>query len=162
SIGLYVLYPDPIVAPNQKPTLGGIGNSGVGVLIQAPTNNTVGGTLAEARNTIAGNGLQGVGIDTGADGNLGIGNLISIAPGSSSIYFGGVGNGAEGVLVRSSSNAIGEAVSGAGNVISQNHGPGVHVTGVAATRNLIQGNDIGTDTGGTFVFGQGFPGNLGD
>ena len=68
------------------------------------------------------------------------------------------GNGADGVLIEStgslanpqgivyaSSNYVGSATGG--NVISGNTGAGVHLVGVGANRNLIQGNYIGVVPG---------------
>src|SRR5208283_4674083 len=77
------------------------------------------------------------------------------------------GNGLDGVLVYSSSNAIGS--SSAGNVISANGvddvslmDAGVHLEGVGAFLNLVQGNLIGIAPGGGYKFGTGNPGNIGD
>ena len=90
-------------------------------------------------------------------------------------YYYQVGNGAEGVLIESSgtagnpssivyssSNIIGGAVAGAGNIISANSSYGVHIVGVGATRNLVEANYIGAAPGGGYVFGSGDPGNQGD
>ena len=71
-------------------------------------------------------------------------------------------NGAEGVLIASSSNTVGGDTAGAGNLISANIGDGVHITGLAATRNRVEGNYIGIGPGGGFLFGAGNPGNLGN
>ena len=74
-------------------------------------------------------------IEPGASGNQVLGNQIGlVGPSSSGLYF-LAGNGAEGVLILSSgtsldpssivyasSNIIGGAVAGAGNLISDNHG----------------------------------------
>ena len=85
------------------------------------------------------------------------------------------GNGADGVwiqssgtagdpasIVYSSSNVIGGAVPGSGNVISVNNGYGVHLSGVGATRNLVEANYIGVAPGGGQVVGTGNPGNSAD
>ncbi|MGZ3356622.1 MAG: hypothetical protein ACXVBO_17425, partial [Isosphaeraceae bacterium] len=47
-------------------------------------------------------------------------------------------------------------------MISGNTGAGVHLVGVGANRNLIQGNYIGVAPGGGYKFGTGDPGNGGD
>lgn len=159
AIGEYVGY-IPVLDGGGSALLG-VGNSQQGVLIDAPTNNTVGGAAPEAHNTIAGNGLQGVQINPDAQGSQVIGNLIGVAQQDAGLYY-LAGNGQEGVLVLSSSNAIGGPAAGATNIISANGSYGIRVSGVDATRNRIQGNDIGTDTGGTLAFGQGVPGNLRD
>ena len=57
---------------------------------------------------------------------------------------------------------IGGAVAGSGNIISANHGYGVHIVGVGATRNLVEANYIGAAPGGGYVFGNGQPGNAAD
>ena len=91
-----------------------------------------------------------------------LGNQIGIIGPIDGLYY-QVGNGAEGVLIESSgtagnpasivytsSNVIGGAVSGAGNVISANGSDGVHIEGVGATRNLVEANYIGEAPGGGY------------
>ena len=73
-----------------------------------------------------------------------------------------VPNGADGVLIADSSNYVGGAAAGSGNLISGNLGDGVHIVGPAATRNDVLGNYIGVGPGGGFLFGSDNPGNLGD
>ncbi len=101
---------------------------------------------------------QGVVIDVGANGNQVTGNLIGVLEQDSTLYY-QVGNGAEGVLVLSSSNVIGGAAAGSTNIISANQTYGIHIMGTDALRNLVEGNYIGTDINGTYKFGQGDPGN---
>ncbi len=116
---------------------------------------------------------QGILIEAGASGNQVLGNQIGVVGPSSSGRYWQAGNGAEGVRIESSgtaanpagivyasSNTIG-GTSG-GNLISANHGDGVHLLGVGATRNLIEANYIGVAPGGVFAFGSAQPGNLGD
>ena len=160
-------------APNTVELIGP-GNTQQGVVLGS-RNATVGGTEPQDNNVIAGNGMQGVLIEPGASGNQVLGNQIGVVgPSSNGLYF-RAGNGAEGVLIESSgtasnpssiiyasSNIIGGAVAGAGNVISANGGDGVHIEGVGATRNLVEANYIGAAPGGGYVFGNGQPGNAGD
>jgi hypothetical protein len=61
-----------------------------------------------------------------------------------------------------SSNSIGGAAAGAGNIISANGSYGVHIEGVGATRNLVEADYIGVAPGGGFPFGSGDPGNGAD
>ena len=49
---------------------------------------------------------------------------------------------------------IGGAVAGSGNIISANHGYGVHMSGVGATRNLVEANYIGAAPGGGYRLRQ--------
>ena len=179
AIGEYLAYPVdpttglPLAAPNTIELLGS-GNTQQGVVLGS-LNTTLGGTDPQDSNVIGGNGMQGVLIEPGASGNQVLGNQIGlIGPSSSGPYF-LAGNGAEGILIESSgtaadpssivyasSNSIGGAVGDSGNLISDNHGAGIHIEGVGATRNLVEGNYIGAAPGGTYVFGDGQPGNSGD
>ena len=132
----------------------------------------MGGYNPNENNVISGNGAQGILLMPGASGNQILGNQIgAIGPSSNGLYFPD-GNGADGVwiqssgtasdpsgIVYSSSNVIGGAVPGSGNVISLNDGYGVHLSGVGATRNLVEANYIGVAPGGGQVFGTPNPGN---
>jgi hypothetical protein len=176
AIGEYLAYPVDsntgvaLPAPNTV-ELKGAGNTGSGVVLFG-RNATVGGTDPQDSNVIGGNGAYGVLIEPGAAGNQVLGNQIGLAGPSTSGYYFEAGNGADGVaivsmgtasdpadIVYASSNVIGGS-GDAGNLISDNHGQGIHIIGVGATRNLIEGNNIGTAPGGGFVFGGGQPGNF--
>jgi titin len=70
-------------------------------------------------------------------------------------------NGLSGVLVVDSvDNLIGGLAAGFGDVLSGNTSAGVWVTGAKSTRNLVVGDRIGTDAGGTNPLGNGFSGVL--
>ena len=116
------------------------------------TNATVGGTDPQDDNVIAGNGEQGVLIEPGSLGQPGSGEPDRRGRTDVDGFYFAAGNGAEGVLIESSgtagdpssivyssSNSIGGAVAGAGNIISANGSDGVHIEGVGATRNLVEG-----------------------
>ena len=129
-----------------------LGN-GNGVIIgggSATTNNTIGGTVAGARNVISGN-IVGISI-TGSTttGNKVQGNYIGTNPAGTAA----IGNVAQGVLVQTaaSNNTIGGAVAGAGNVISGND-TGVQFAN-GATGNFVQGNLIGLNAAGTAALGN--------
>ncbi len=114
-------------------------------------------------------------IEPGASGNQVLGNQIGVVgPSINGLYF-QAGNGSDGVAIESlgsasnpssivyaSSNVIGGADSGSGNIISANHGFGVHIVGVGATENLVESNYIGAAPGGGYLFGNGRPGNGSD
>ncbi len=179
SIGEYLVYPvdplagTPLPSPNTV-ELAGLGNTKEGVSLGS-ANATVGGTEPQDANVIGGNGAQGVLIIPGASGNQVLGNQIGIiGPSANGLYF-LAGNGSDGVaiessgtasdpsgIVFSSSNVIGGAAPGSGNIISANHGFGVHLIGVGATRNLVEANYIGAAPGGGYLFGTGQPGNAED
>ena len=133
-----------------------LGNANVGVLIEAATNNTIGGATAGARNVISGNAFDGVFLATMATGNLVQGNFIGTdVTGTAAIgnrygvYIGSSCGG--GNIV--SNNTIGGTSAGAGNVISGNRIAGVNISGLA-TGNLVQGNFIGTQVDGTSPLGN--------
>ncbi|MGI9106685.1 MAG: FG-GAP-like repeat-containing protein, partial [Pyrinomonadaceae bacterium] len=110
-------------------------NSGVVVRIGA-VSNLIGGTLAEARNVISGNGAVGVLIG-GANANLVQGNYIGTAADGSSP----LGNGSQGIYLASVSNCIiGGTASGAGNLIAFNGRDGI--VNDEGTGNAILGNSI--------------------
>jgi hypothetical protein len=110
-------------------------------------DNTIGGTAAEARNVIGGNGQWGVRVtDTGTTGTVIAGNYIGLnAAGTAA-----VANTYSGVYVQAGADGtrIGGTISGAGNVIGGNSGHGVLVAAGAAGA-VIQGNRIGTNAAGT-------------
>jgi CSLREA domain-containing protein len=101
----------------------GNGSSGVAILDDA-TANTIGGTVAAARNIISGNDQSGVRIsDSGAELNVVRGNFIGLAVNGTSP----LGNSLSGVFITSdaANNRIGGTVAGAGNTIAHNGGDGV-------------------------------------
>ncbi len=131
------------IGTNAAGTIGLVsgGAAGSGVYI-ASANNVIGGTVAGARNVIA-NNHTGVSITGGAAGNSIQGNFI----GTNATGTAAIGNTNRGIVIFTQANElthdnfIGGEVSGAGNVISGNMGPGISVTG--ANANTIQGNFIG-------------------
>jgi hypothetical protein len=125
-------------------------NDGINI-ISAP-GNTIGGTVAAARNIISGNRLNGVEIqDTGATDNIVRGNYIGLRPDGAAA----LGNQDDGVDINStSSNIIGGSEPGAGNLISANASDGIEIAADInrfagdSTLNLVQGNLIGTNAAG--------------
>ncbi len=129
-----------------------LGNSFAGVfinnLVPASSGETIGGAAA-AGNIIAGSSLgYGVYIYGPAVGgvsanNLVRGNLIGIDLNNSPT----AGNMIGVYIQNSAGNMIGTV--GAGNVISANSQAGIELSGLYSVKNVIEGNDIGTDIGGT-------------
>jgi hypothetical protein len=134
-----------------------LGNTGDGVRVSSgAANNTVGGTVAGARNVISGNGGDGIRIkDAGTDGNKVQGNFIGLnAAGAAAI---GNDFGVE-IDTGAANNTVGGAIAGARNVISGNSGDGVLISGAGTTGNKVQGNFIGTDVTGAADLGNEFSG----
>ena len=131
-----------------------LGNSNNGVEVSSGADdNTIGGTTAGARNTISGNGGDGVQIIGGlaATDNEVLGNFI----GTNVAGNAALGNSNEGVEISNAEdNIIGGTASGARNVISGNGGDGVVIFGSDATGNKVQGNFIGTNAAGNAALGN--------
>ncbi len=141
------------------------GNGASGVEVNSIGFNTIGGTTAAARNVISANGLEGVLIHgSAAVGNVVQGNYIgtdvtgTLVFDAASNALGNVGAGVE--IVAAPGNLIGGTAAGAGNVISgnnpsnQNGLGGITVGSSGASGNVIQGNRIGTDAGGSLALGN--------
>lgn len=129
-----------------------LGNALYGVWIDNGLSNTIGGTLAGARNVISGNGQVGVSLSgSNASNNLVQGNYIGInANGNAAL-----GNGLYGVEIFGTSyNTIGGTSSDARNVISGNNLYGISINGNSATENQIVGNYIGTQADGMSALGN--------
>jgi titin len=131
-----------------------LGNGGAGVLIQTADTNTIGGTVAGARNVIANspigvqirfgatdNQIQGNYIGTNAAGNAALGNTTGIEISSDAFF-----------------NIVGGTVIGAGNVISGNSDTGILITGGGTSDTRVQGNRIGTNAAGNADLGNGLEG----
>ena len=136
------------------------------VLISA--SNTVGGTSVGARNVISGNG-GGCGITVGDQGQAGASGSNTIEGnyiGTNAAGTAALGNGTAlsdvpaAVGIQSSNNQIGGSAVGAGNVISGNLERGVWFDTSSATANVVQGNDIGTDSTRTRAMGNSGDGVL--
>jgi hypothetical protein len=128
-----------------------LGN-GTGITIQGSgSDNLIGGTTAQTRNVISGNG-SGMVIAPNDTGNVIQGNFIGTDV-SGRIALGNV----DGIDLQASGNIVGGTQPGAGNVISGNSRTGVSIDGQpsAISGNLIEGNFIGTDVTGTLRLGNG-------
>lgn len=135
-----------------------VGNARIGVIVDGAANNTIGGTVAGARNVISGNDIHGVLLmGAGATGNLVQGNYI----GTDIDGTADLGNTVSGVVVNNAaSNTIGSTTVAARNVISGNDRNGVNLLGAGATSNLVQGNYIGTTKNGDVELGNLYSGVL--
>jgi hypothetical protein len=132
-------------------TNAGTGTSGIDLTAQG-SGSTVKGFVVEH---FGGNAIE---ID-GSGNNVIASNFIGVdATGS-----GAAGNG-EGIVVNNSSgNTIGGNTAAARNIISGNSSTAIDLSGSGTTANRVEGNFIGTDSGGTIAIGNGSlsSGNLG-
>ena len=138
-----------------------LGNASSGVEVDAGCiGNTIGGTTADARDVISGNGADGDwdGVDilgSGAIGNVVEGDYIGTDV-SGTQRLGNFGDGVD--ISDASNNTIGGTTAGARNVISGNaQDGGIHLR-QRTTGNLVAGNYIGSDVTGTKVLGNAYSG----
>jgi titin len=132
-------------------------NNFAGVTIFAgASSNTIGGTVAGARNLISGNGSYGfVAADPGTSGNVIQGNYLGLAPNGSTPV-----PNFHGVLLanQATANTFGGTTLAARNVVSGNYGSGIFITDSGTSANVVEGNYIGTDTAGAAAVPNGFEG----
>jgi hypothetical protein len=119
-----------------------LANSGNGVEVMG-SNNTIGGTLAGARNLISGNAQDGVLLDSTASGVLVQGNYVGTASTGGSA----LANSGNGVEVYGTNNTIGGSTASSRNILSGNSSDGVLIDS-GASGTSVQGNYIGTDVSG--------------
>jgi hypothetical protein len=130
-----------------------------GVELDQAFQNTIGGSSASGTgNVISGNALDGILIlGTSATKNKIAGDTIGLNSAGNAA----IANGQNGVHLKEAvQNTIGGVADGERNVISGNTSNGVYVEGVNgdAIKNLILGNYIGTDVGGTVSLSNGSDG----
>ena len=142
SYGVLIDATDCLVAGNKIGTdAGGTAAvpNGYGIFVLG-SNATIGGTAPGDANVISGNGSYGVFIE--ATDCLVEGNQI----GTNATGTAAVPNSGDGILVFATGATIGGTASGDANVISGNKLSGINIL---ATDCLVEGNEIGTDAGGT-------------
>ena len=128
-------------------------NGGNGVAIyESASDNTIGGSVTGAGDVISGNMGDGVDLNgSGVTGNLVAGNDIGTDSNSDT----GLGN-YDGVEIENAAtyNTIGGTTTAARNVISGNNWDGVHIVDTATKDNLVEGNYIGVNIGGSAPLGN--------
>lgn len=128
-----------------------IGNGFNGVVITAANSNRIGGSTAAELNVISGNLKNGIGIGSGASGNLVARNYLGLAADGATA----LGNGEDGVLiVDAPANKVGGDVTGTFNIIAANGAHGVELRGDGADANIVQRSIIGSDLFGTLDRGN--------
>lgn len=136
-----------------------IGNGVWGVDVFDSSDNSIGDDAPGARNLISGNGIQGVSIRGNSARNKIQGNYI----GTDSSGNAAIPNNASGIILYNgaNNNLVGGTEPGAGNVISGGASQGIYVGFVdsgnpvgTSVNNVIQGNFIGLNAGGTAALGN--------
>jgi hypothetical protein len=126
-------------------------NGGNGVQINGAANNTI-GVSGGGANVISGNSQNGINITGAAStGNLVQGNIVGLnAAGNLALP-----NTQNGILINlGPNNTIGGTTAVTRNIISGNGNNGVWINQSGATGNIVEGNYIGTDIGGTVALGN--------
>lgn len=121
--------------------------NGVGIVVSGASGTLVGGaySLTTESNTVAGNTGDGIRLNSGATGNLVLGNSIGM-PGGNSVA---IPNGGDGIEINGApANQVGGDVNvDNANYIAGNAGAGIRITGAAATGNTVIGNILGVPPG---------------
>lgn len=133
-------------------------NEGAGIFVDNAASVLIGGDSPTLRNVISGNGLAGVVLNgPGTTINTISGNYIGVDPTGSSA----IANG-NGVIVQAGArqNTIGGTLTNRANIISGNTNAGVLLQDTDTRENLIQGNRIGLNPGGTLGIANAGPGVL--
>ena len=115
-------------------------------------HNVIGGTSPEERNVICGNTIVGVSIyGDSTDWNEIVGNYIGINSSGTDT----LSNGNSGISIY---NGPSHNTIGPGNVISGNRGNGIVIKYEGSDSNVVIGNIIGLDPGGTIDMGNKYNG----
>lgn len=123
---------------------GAVGNTEAGIRLNTADANRIGGSVGPARNVVSGNGLYGIHLRAGSDGNEVWGNRV----GTDRTGMTAVPN-PTGIYVRNSNNnEIGGDVPEKGNVIGGNAANGLGIDDEASD-NLVQNNSIGVNASGS-------------
>jgi uncharacterized repeat protein (TIGR01451 family) len=137
------------------------GNHGDGVLVNGATGTTIGGTATGTGNVLSNNGGFGIELpgNGGAGNTLVQGNFIGTDVSGTKA----LGNVTAGIAIESSlANTIGGTSAAARNIISGNQREGIFLASAGNTvtpaNDVIEGNYIGTDSGGTKNLGNGLSG----
>lgn len=121
--------------------------SGIGIW-GGSSSNVIGGTATGSRNVISGNTQYGVFVsDSNTVGTVFQGNYI----GTDATGGVGISNGSGGIGIFNGANTVtvGSTNAGAGNVLSGNGNAGLWLDGPGVTNNVVQGNYLGLNAGGT-------------
>jgi Right handed beta helix region len=136
------------------------GNHLIGVLINASSDNSIGGTGPGQGNLISGNDFQGIRISGAAStGNRIVANLVGTnRSGVAAVANGSKVEDGDGIRIEGGRlNIIGGTTAAERNVLSGNHDDGIDLRD-GASDNMVQGNWIGIDASGRNPLGNGADG----
>ncbi len=123
--------------------------SGITIFLGAQSN-IVGGASSLARNVISGNISAGIVIsDANTSGNIVAGNYVGLDT-AGGIAISNLAGGID-ILGGAQGNLVGGTMPGAGNVISGNGYPGIVVSDLGTSGNMVAGNFIGLDATGVLA-----------
>lgn len=122
------------------------GNGMHGIYLNGTTNSTIGGTHMSLGNVLCDNALSGLQLDN-CDENTIIGNYIGASPYGKSgraLIIGTLGNAVDGIAIAdgSAGNRVGGSETDEPNLITDNVGAGVRVTGATTRLNVLYKNSI--------------------
>ncbi|MCX6835720.1 MAG: T9SS type A sorting domain-containing protein [candidate division Zixibacteria bacterium] len=143
------------VGPDSTGIAGPGNHSGGIALLSGSSDNLIGGPELSSGNLISANSGPGVKLTgAGVSGNQINGNTIG--PTASGMMY--LGNGGDGILITDGSqdNLIGGSSSESGNLISDNGGSGIRLSGGNVSGNLIRANWIGLTRDGYGGLGNGW------
>ncbi len=144
--GIFVLGNYTTIAGNQV-----VSNGGSGIVVDS-ARNRIGGTDPTNRNVISANSEDGIFIN-GPDSvqNTVQGNYIGTDVSGATSN----GNGNAGILIAAPSNQIGGPATAARNVIcGHTADAGIRIASYEAHHNLVEGNYIGVNAGGSTAVGN--------
>ena len=129
-----------------------LGNSQGVELLGGSVGNTIGGTTTAARDVISGNGGDGIYVtDAGTSGNVVEGDFIGTDPtGLHAI----ANNWGVFVTGGATNNTFGGTTTAARDLISGNAWTGLELNGTGTSRNVVEGDWIGTNATGNAALGN--------
>jgi hypothetical protein len=127
-------------------------NAGGGIVVESASNSIGDGAVLSSGNVISGNLGSGVVLSgAGATNNNVDANLIGVNRLGTAV----VGNQVDGVQISGGrNNRVGGTTAATPNVIGGNGRAGVFIDGNGSTGNVVIGNFIGTNSGGTLDLGN--------
>ena len=128
------------------------GGSGIDFVLGTISNLTIGGTSADSRNVISGNGGNGIFLGSQSGVNI-FGNYIGVGLDGST----DLGNAAAGIAAGNGASnlSIGNGTANGRNVIAGNEGRAISLRGGDYSGLIISDNYIGTDSSGNTMIASG-------